>query len=224
MARNKKTPNKTKKIKVVINFKTYKQGKKVLKIAKEIEKISKKIIIGAQATDIRELSKKTKLDVYCQHADFQECGRATGFVLPEAIKESGAKGTFLNHSEHPLSFDIIKKTIKRCKKLKLKVLVFVKNLKEAKKIEKLNPDFIVYEPPELVAGKISVSKAKPELISKFAETLKKGFLVGAGIHSKEDVVKAIQLGAKGVAISSSIVKSKNPKKELEKFLGGFQCS
>jgi triosephosphate isomerase len=49
-------------------------------------------------------------------------------------------------------------------------MVFVKNLKEGKKIEKLNPDYLIYEPPELIEGNISVSVAKPEIIKKFSKT------------------------------------------------------
>ena len=149
---------------IVVNFKTYKQGKQVLKLAKQIEKIDKNIIIGLQASDIEEVAKKTKLKVYAQHVDYMKPGRETGFILPEAVKKDKAIGTFLNHSEHPLGFGILKKTIKRCKKVGLKIMIFAKNLKQAKKIQRLKPDYLIIEPPELVGGKVSVSKAKPELI------------------------------------------------------------
>ena len=39
-------------------------------------------------------------------------------------------------------------------------------------------------------------------------------LVGAGIHSAEDVKVSLKLGAKGILISSYIVKSKNPEEKL----------
>jgi triosephosphate isomerase len=206
---------------IVINFKTYKQatGKNALKLAKAIESVDKKIIIGVQAPDIEAISKKTKLKVYSEHVDYFEQGRNTGFILPEDIKKNGAKGSFLNHSEHKLKFDVLKKTIKRCKKIKLKTLVFASDLKEAKKIQKLKPDYLVIEPPELVGGKISVSKSKPELIEKISKNLKMKFLVGAGIHTNKDIKKALELGAEGIAISSAITKAKNPKKVLRGLLG-----
>lgn len=203
---------------IILNLKTYKNGKDVLKLAKVIEKINKKIIVGVQPTDIRELSKKTKLKIYSQHTDYFKKGRNTGFILPEAIKSAGAEGTFLNHSEHKLPFEDLKKTIQRCKTLKLETLVFASNIKEAKKIEKLKPTYLVFEPPELVAGKISVSKAKPELIKKFSKNLKMNFLVGAGIKTKEDVKKSLELGASGVAVASAITKSNNPEKKLKELL------
>ena len=46
---------------IVINLKTYKTGKSLIKLVKAIEKVDKNIIIGASACDISELSKKTKL-------------------------------------------------------------------------------------------------------------------------------------------------------------------
>lgn len=203
---------------VIINFKTYKQGKKVIELAKEIQKIDKNIIIGVQPTDIHEVAKATKLKVFSEHIDPYDSGRHTGFVIPEAIKKNKAKGAFLNHSEHPLSINTIKKTIKRCKRLKLKTAVFARNLNQAKKIEKLKPDYLIYEPPKLVAGNISVSKANPQIIEKIFKNLKMPFLVGAGIKTKEDVKIATNLGAKGFAVSSSIIKSRNPGKKLKELL------
>lgn len=203
---------------VVINFKTYKQGKKAIELAKKIEKIDKKIILGVQAGDICEINKAVKNPIYAQHVDYKKKGRATGFILPESIKSDKAKGTFLNHSEHKLSFRILKKTMKRCKKSGLKTLVFASSVKEAKKIERLKPDYLVYEPPELVGGKKSVSKSKPEVIENMNKRIKMKFLVGAGIKTNEDVKIALKLGASGIAISSAITKAKNPGKVLKELV------
>ncbi|MBU3912647.1 MAG: triose-phosphate isomerase [Nanoarchaeota archaeon] len=198
-----------------INFKTYKQGKDVLKLAREIEKCNMNAIVGVQATDIKEVSENTRLKVYSQHVDYFKKGRETGFVIPEAVKKDGGVGTFLNHSEHKLSFSVLKKTVERCKKIHLKTLVFASSLKEAKKIEKLHPDYLAFEPPELVAGKISVAEAKPELIAKLGKTLRMKFLVGAGIHSEKDIETTARLGGGGVVISSAITTSRNPRKKLK---------
>lgn len=205
---------------IVINLKTYQQGEKSVKIAKEIERVDKNVILGVQASDIYEIAKKTKLKVYAQHVDPFEPGRNTGYILPEAVKKDKAVGTFLNHSEHKLKMDVIKKTIAHCKKIKLKTMVFVKDIKQAKEIEKLNPDFLIYEPPELVAGNISVSSAKPEIIKNLSKKLKKTtrFLVGAGIKTREDVTKSMKLGAAGIAVSSAITQAKEPKKKLKELL------
>lgn len=203
---------------IVVNFKTYKQGKDAVKLAKAVQKVDSKIIVGVQASDVYEVVKATKLKVYVQHVDYQEVGRNTGFILPEAVKKDGAVGSFLNHSEHKLRFDVLKRTIKRCKEVRLKTLVFAKDLKEAKKIEKLKPDYLVIEPPELVGGKKSVSKERPELIEKIAKGIKMKFLVGAGVHSHEDVRVAMRLGASGIAVSSAVVKARNGIKKLRELM------
>ena len=204
---------------IIINFKTYKSGSRVLNLARAIEKFSKKIIVGIPATEIKEVAKKTKLKVYAEHVDPLLSGRNTGFISPEEVKSDGAVGTFLNHSEHKLNFKTLKKTIQICKKVKLKTAVFASSLHEIKKISKLKPNFLIYEPPELVAGKASVSSAKPKIIKKISQTLKRNFLVGAGIHDREDVKTALELGASGFAVSSSVVLAKNPEKKLKKIFG-----
>lgn len=203
---------------IVVNLKTYKQGKKAIKLAKEISKVSKEVIVGVQAADVYETSWHTRLRVYAQHVDHYEPGRNTGYILPESIKQDGAVGTFLNHSEHKLNFDVLKKTIARCKKLKLRTMVFASSLNEAVKIRKLKPDYIIIEPPSLIAGKKSVSEAKPGLIRDIAKKLKYRFLVGAGVHSKEDLEIAMRLGASGIALSSAITTSKNPGQKLREII------
>ncbi|MFW6283077.1 MAG: triose-phosphate isomerase [Minisyncoccales bacterium] len=202
---------------IIINFKTYKKGKDVVRLAKSAEKINKNIIIGVSPVDIKNVVEATSLRVYSQHVDYYEPGRYTGYIIPEAVKAAGAKGCFLNHSEHKLDFKIIKKTIERCRKIGLKTAVFAANLKEAKNIEKLKPDYLIVEPPELVAGNVSVSDAKPEFIKKIADNLKSNFIVGAGIKTGKDVKKALELGAKGIAVSSAVTKAKKPENVLKDF-------
>lgn len=203
---------------IIINLKTYNQGNSVLSLVKKIEEFDSKIIIGVQPTDIYRISKLVKNQVYSQHVDFQEPGRNTGFVLPEAVKSAGAKGVFLNHSEHRIPLDTIKKTVKRCKSLNLKIGIFAKDLEQAKELKKLKPDYLMIEPPELVAGKVSVSKAKPELIKDIFKKLKYDFIVGAGVKTKEDLDIAVKLGASGIAVSSAITMAKNPTKALKELL------
>src|SRR3989339_432641 len=93
-----------------INFKTYKEatGKNAIKLASVAKKISSKrkknIVIVAQPTDISAVS-KLGIAVFSQHIDAAGYGSNTGFILPEAVKSAGAKGTVLNHAEHKLTDD-----------------------------------------------------------------------------------------------------------------------
>lgn len=204
---------------IVVNLKTYQHGAKTLKLCRKIESVDKNIVVGCSPLDVYRIAKETKLKVYCQHVDFMDEGRNSGFVLPEGVKENGGVGVFLNHSEHPLEFGVLKRSIARCKKLGLKTLVFAGDLKAALRIEKLGVDFVCIEPAELVGGKVSVSSAQPKLIENIGKKLKCKFLVGAGVHSSEDVAVAMKYGASGVALSSAVTTAKNPSKVLRELLG-----
>jgi len=208
----------------VINFKTYGEstGKNALKLAGICSKVAKQkkavIIICLQPSDIC-LSKKIEIPVFAQHIDPVSQGQTTGYVLAESVKSQGAKGTLLNHSEHRMNFPDLKKAVGICRRLKLKTVVCASTPLEAKKIKSLNPDYIAIEPPELIGGKVSVSEARPEIITKTTKAVKKiPVLCGAGVHNKTDVKKAVELGAKGVLVASGVVKSKDPEKALKELI------
>jgi len=210
---------------IIINFKTYKEGtgKRALKLAricsKVGKKVKKKIVVAPQESDIRLVSKIKGISVIAQHIDAVEYGAHTGAVIAEDVKKAGAKGSLLNHSEQRISFKDISFCVKKLKKLKMKSIVCVKSILEAKKVSKLKPDYIAYEPPSLIGGKISVSSAKPDVIKKVVSAVKIPVLVGAGVHCKEDVIVAKKLGAKGILVSSAVVKVKDPEKVLIGLLG-----
>jgi triosephosphate isomerase len=215
-----------------VNFKTYPQGTgvKALMLVKILEEVSHesqvKIIPVLQATDIKEAALATTLEIWSQHVDPVEPGAHTGFILPEAVLEDGAMGTFLNHSEHKFSsIDQLKKANERALAVGLKTLIFADGIDEIKKVVNLRPSFVSYEPPELVGSTdASVSSSYPDII-KEASDICFGFgiplIVGAGIHSMEDVKRSLELGAVGVAVSSDIVKSQDPKKEVLNLVEGF---
>ena len=165
---------------------------------------------------------------FAQHVDAVGYGSNTGSILPEAVKAAGAKGTVLNHAEHKLSDEILEKSIAMAKEAGLLVMVCAETTARAKSIAafKIKPDFIAIEPPELIGGNISVSTARPQLISDAVkavhEIAKIPVITGAGIKNGVDVKKAIELGCKGVFVASGIVKSANKKKAIEDILSGFK--
>ena len=205
---------------IIINFKNYKIGKDVLKLAKHIQRHLPKATVAVPASYIGYVTFRTKLTVYAQHVDYQEKGRNTGFLIPEVIKSAGAKGTLLNHSEHKISMKDINKTIKRCNKLRLSVIACASNLREAVQLKKLKPYAIAFEDPELVGTGISITRYKTNYLKKFVSLLKGTKIIplcGAGIDSKEDYKEALKLGCKGVLVSTIIMKSKNSEKFLKSF-------
>ena len=203
---------------IVINFKNYKKGKDVLALAKKIEKYLPNAIVAVPATDIKSVSENTKLAVYAQHVDSPTSpDRSTGYVTAEMIKKDGAKGSILNHSEHKLVD--VKSPLKNLQENKLKGIVCVSTLTEARELKSLNPEYMAYEDPELIATNKSITQYKSDDIKKFVNLVKGTKIIplcGAGIHSAEDVKEAKRLGCKGVLIASAIAKSKNPEALLKK--------
>ncbi len=220
---------------IFVNFKTYRQGTaeeavKLARICREVSRESSvEIIPLVQAVDIFPLS-QAGFEIWAQHVDDIEFGPNTGQVLLEAAMTAGAEGTLLNHSECKLPVEVIGTTIEKLRNLRTKerknfqVLVCAESVEEGLEIAKFKPDFLAYEPPELIGSRTdSVSKAKPEVIKEFVEKIREiPVLVGAGIHSAEDVKAALKLGAEGILVSSDVVLAEDPKKELEKLVKGFK--
>jgi len=214
-----------------VNFKTYEQGTgdKAISLAKLLSSFYSgdiEIIPVVQSADLREISLDSQLKVFAQHADPISFGSNTGKILPESLKAAGANGTILNHAENKIPNAQIGQTLKRCKEVGLKVMVCAENLKRAKEIAKFSPDFIAVEPPELIGGNVSVSSAKPELISDSVKEIRKIntkiiVITGAGIKSGDDVAKAIELGTSGVFVASGIVCAKDQEWAIRDLINGF---
>lgn len=218
---------------LIINLKAYKEtiGKGALKVLEAAEKVAEEynveIAIAPQPTDIRLLSENSKrVKIFAQHIDPIKGGAYTGHILPEAVKDSGAVGTLINHSERQLTLVEIGELIEICKNLGLISVVCVTNDKLARTIAYLDPDYIAIEPPELIGTGISVSKAKPEIIINSVKSIREinnkvKILVGAGISNGEDVKKAIELGANGVLVSSAVTKAKDFYEKIKELINGF---
>lgn len=215
-----------------VNFKTYEQasGVRALELVKILEGVANetqvKIIPVVQAADVKEAAQSSKLEIWVQHVDAVEFGPHTGAVLPEAVFEDGAGGTFLNHSEKKFSgFESLTDAHKRAFEVGLKTLIFASSLEELSKVCLLKPTYTAFEPPQFIGSTTtSVVSAEPDVILKAVEIAKSHELplvVGAGVHSGEDVKKALRLGAAGVVVATDVVKAQDPKKELLELIGGF---
>jgi triosephosphate isomerase len=215
----------------IINCKNYEEiaGEKIIKLAKIAEKISKKYKIKiaiAPPHHLIPLITKFGIIVLAQHLDDKKVGSTTGFMIPEIIKKSKIDGSIINHSEHRITESEIKNLVKRLKKLKLKTIVCVKNVSEAKKYAKINPTFIAIEPPELIGTGRAISTEKPQLITNSINAVQSAknstkLLCGAGIVSAEDVSRAVKLGSKGILVASGVIKAKNWERILSDFSRGL---
>ena len=211
----------------VINCKNYENiaGEKIVKFVKIAEKISKKYktkIAIAPPQHLLGLVSSSKIIILAQHVDDAKVGSTTGFVIPELLKKSKIQGSLINHSEHRITGKEIAKLVLKLKELKMISILCVKDVAEAKKYAKLNPDYIAIEPPELIGSGKAVSKERPELIAKAAKAVNSAknstkLLCGAGIISGEDVSRAQELGSSGVLVASGIIKARNWDKIMAEF-------
>ncbi|MDG6220153.1 MAG: triose-phosphate isomerase [Candidatus Thermoplasmatota archaeon] len=207
---------------ILVNYKTYEQsmGKKALLLSRELERASKEhpsvqVAVAPCAPDIAAISSQTELKVYGQHIDPVGMGGFTGKIHPLCLKEAGAIGALINHSEDRLLLADIEQLVSMCKEFGMESIVCTNNVSVTRASAALNPDYVAIEPPELIGGDISVSSAKPELVShSVAEVggVAPGVkvLCGAGVKNGVDVSKSIELGACGVLLASGVTKAKDP--------------
>jgi triosephosphate isomerase (TIM) len=213
---------------IIVNFKTYLEstGQNAITLAKQAEKAAKEtgacIVVAPQAVDLQKVAEAVEIPVFAQHIDPIRPGSSTGHVLAEAVKDAGAVGTLINHSERQLRLIDIDATIALCREKGLTSCVCANNPLVSAAVAAMHPDITSMEPPELIGSGISVSKAKPEIISDTVKLVhqvnsKMTILCGAGISTAEDVSIALKLGTKGVLVASGIVKAKDPYSVLLAF-------
>ncbi|MEM0217553.1 MAG: triose-phosphate isomerase [Candidatus Nezhaarchaeales archaeon] len=217
---------------IIINFKTYLEatGQRALELAKKGEKVASEfgvsIAVAPQAVDIARIASTVSIPVLAQHVDPYPPGAYTGSVSMEAVKEAGAVGTLINHSEKRLRIDEINEVINRAASLGLEVVACANTPEVAASLSVLRPGFIAIEPPELIGTGKAVSKTKPEVITDTIKLIKSVnpdivVICGAGITSGDDVEAAIKLGTQGVLVASGVVKAKDQEAALRDLVIGL---
>ncbi len=216
---------------IIVNFKLYQQGsgENALKLLKIMERVQQErgasLVAALNPLDLGALRGEVSIPVIVQHADAVDFGAHTGRINLEVAKERGADGVLINHSERRLTIADIDHLVQRAKSLNMVSVVCANNPRVSGALAFLRPDFIAMEPPELIGGNISVSRARPEAITETIEAVKSiadiPVLVGAGIKNGEDVKKALELGAQGVLVASGIVKAKNAYDALNNLIEGM---
>jgi triosephosphate isomerase len=213
---------------IIINFKTYAEatGRKAVELAKQAEKVSHEtnahIVVAPQFVDIAAVAEAVDIPVFAQHVDPIKPGSSTGHVLAESIKEAGAVGTLINHSERQQKLADIDAVIRLANEKDLISCVCTNNPAVSAAVAYLHPDIISIEPPELIGTGVAVSKAKPEDVTRTIELVRKVnshavILCGAGISHGEDVAVALKLKTQGVLVASAIVKAKDPYSVMREF-------
>ena len=213
---------------IILNFKTYLEatGQKAVELAKSAEKAHKEtgtnIAVAPQFSDIERVAGAVEIPVFAQHLDPIKPGNSTGHILAECVKEAGAVGTLVNHSERQLKLSDIAAIIALARENGLISCVCANNPSVSAAAAALLPDIVSIEPPELIGTGIAVSKAQPHVVTDTVKLVRKInpniiILCGAGISQCEDVIMALKLGTNGVLVASGIVKAKDPYSILRAF-------
>ncbi|WP_455364557.1 triose-phosphate isomerase [[Eubacterium] cellulosolvens] len=210
---------------ILVNYKTYLEGlgEKADELSRIAERVHEEtgvtIAIAPQYLDLRETVKTVTIPVFAQNVDCHEVGAHTGSVSMESLKDAGATGSLLNHSEKRIRLSDIGKTVTDFRKAGLISVVCADTALVSSAAAALKPDMVAIEPPELIGTGIAVSKAKPEILTDTISLITKvnpsvTILCGAGITKGEDIASALKLGMKGVLVASGIVKAKDREAAL----------
>lgn len=217
---------------IMLNVKVYTEsmGQNDLGLAKSCQEVAEEtgasIVYCPQQVDLAWIAKEIEIPCFAQHSDAFNPGSGTGWTVLEAVKEAGAAGTLVNHSEHRMQIADIDGVVQKAKELDLATVVCTNNTAVSKAAAELAPTSIAIEPPELIGSGVPVSKADPGIVSDSVaavENINKDVIVlcGAGISTGEDVKAAIELGAKGVLLASGVVKAKDQKSVLLDLASGI---
>ena len=217
---------------IVVNFKAYPEalGAKGLQLAEACAKVADEtgasIALAPASPDLASIAKRVRIPVLAQHVDGLDPGEHTGWIPPEAVLAAGAAGTLLNHSERKVAWEEMAISMRRCTDLGLEVVCCADDLPEAETCAKLGPDFVAIEPPDLIGGRVSVTSAKPEVVSTAVDRVRSvnphvRVLCGAGVKTGRDVRRAIELGTVGVLVASGVVRAKDPAKAVRDLARGL---
>jgi triosephosphate isomerase len=210
---------------VILNFKTYLEstGKNALKLAKASEIVAEEtgvnMVVAPQSPDIYSLSQEVKIPIFAQHMDAVDAGGHTGSILIECVKEAGAIGSLINHSEQRMKLADIDMIVKKTSEQNMVSVICTNNIETSAAAATMKPDFVAIEPPELIGSGIPVSQAEPEIVEGTVDIIHEinpeiGVLCGAGISTGDDMKAALDLGAEGVLLASGIIMAQDPKEAL----------
>lgn len=213
---------------IILSLKTYKEatGNSAIKLLSSVKKISKetgvKIIPAVQPTDIYRIKKELRIEVWAQHMDPIEPGKNMGWLSPYALKEAGATGVVINHSEHKTNDENVKKILDKAKEYGLKNVVVAFDVDTVIKYDSWEPDYISYEREDAIGTGVSMVTQEKDNIIKLVSILKRPLIIGAGIATGEDVRDAIKVGVVGVIMASRFVLAKDPEAKLRELAMGFK--
>ncbi len=211
-----------------IGLKGYCWGAEAVRLAVEADRLAAElgvsVVFDPQAVDIPAVAAATRrIHVFAQHMDPVRPGRGVGAVLAEALRDAGAVGTLLNHSEHRMSDHDVARAIARARETGLATLVFADSPEEAGALALLGPDIVLAEPPELIATGVSAGNVMADFVAASVAAVREAdpailVMSGAGVNGPEDVERMLRLGLDGTGSSSGILRAPDPVRAMREML------
>lgn len=213
---------------IFLALKTYKETtsdegiKRLSPVKKVSEEFNVPIIAVAQATEIYRIKKELYIEVWAQHIDPIDPGRNTGWISPFSVKEAGATGVLINHSEHKLKEEVILETIKKARQYDLKTLLIGQTAEMVKRFDSYDIDYLSFEKEDLIASTVSMIDQQEETIKSLVKTIKHPLIIGAGINDGEDARKSKVAGAAGILMATYFVTASDSEQKLKELAEGFK--
>ncbi|MFC7138768.1 triose-phosphate isomerase [Halosimplex aquaticum] len=187
-----------------INYKLYPEtgGEDGLRFAETAERVADEFgvtfVLSPQTPDIRLVAEAVDLPILAQGMSPHSPGPGLGHVLAETIHEAGADGVMMNHPEFREQTDELYEKIGRCREVGLASVVCVDGVEFGKAILEWEPDWVVFEHPELLGTTTSLTETDPRSVTEFRELVAErspqtGVFLGGGISSVSDVERALEL-------------------------------
>jgi len=216
----------------LLNLKSYPGhlGRDALRVAKLLETVGAEIgvatAIAPPLADLGHVAATVSIPVLAQHVDPGDAGPRTGYAPVDSIAAAGARGSLVNHSEHPMPIPDIEDVVRRLSERRLAAVVCAANVPVARRLAATQPPYLAVEPPELIGGDRAVSTARPEVVSgtvAAVHSVSPGtrVLCGAGVHDRHDVARALELGAEGVLVASAVTRSPDAERAIRELLSGY---
>ncbi|MGD1100247.1 MAG: triose-phosphate isomerase [Thermoplasmata archaeon] len=216
----------------LLNLKAYPGhlGPAAVRIAKLLEAVGRETgvacAIAPPLPDLARVAEAVPIAVLAQHVDPGDAGARTGYVPVESIEAAGARGSLVNHSEHPMTIVDIEDTVRRLSARGLVAVVCAADVPRARRLAETHPPYLAVEPPELIGGDRAVSTARPEVVSGTVAAVRSvspdtRVLCGAGVHDRRDVARALELGADGVLVASAVTRAPDAERAIRELLAGY---
>jgi triosephosphate isomerase len=211
-----------------IGLKGYAYGAEAVRLAQAADRIAAElgvsVVFDPQAVDIPAVARATAhIHVFAQHLDPVTPGRGVGAMLAEAVREAGADGAMLNHSERPMALGDVERALARAREVSLLTLVYADSPEAAAGLAMLGPDIVLAEPPDLIATERSAATEMRAFVERAIELVGRVdprviVMSAAGVQTARDVTTMMALGVGGTGSSSGILRAPDPVARMDEMI------